>query len=82
MSLDTTVSRVPRKVTKAKTDKPAADTLADDLLHGAKSIADFLGLKPWKKVYPHLKSGNIPNTRMGDLYIASKTGLRRHFNNV
>jgi hypothetical protein len=54
------------------------EPLADDLLHGAREIADFLGLSE-RQAYHQIEHGNIPTTRMGRLIVGSKTVLRRRF---
>jgi hypothetical protein len=55
------------------------DSLANDRLEGAAEIARFLGIKPEHKIYPKLAAGLIPHVREGDLYIASKRRLRKHY---
>jgi hypothetical protein len=54
------------------------ETLADDLLSGAKEIADFLGF-PERKTRHQLDHDQIPHRRMGRLIVGSKRVLRRHF---
>jgi hypothetical protein len=54
------------------------DSLAGDLLHGAKAIADYLGIDT-REVYWQVERGNIPVTRMGRLIISSKATLRSRF---
>ncbi len=54
------------------------DTLAADLLHGAREIADFLGLSE-RQAFHQIEQGNIPTTRMGRKIVASKSVLRRRF---
>ena len=53
-------------------------TLADDLLHGAVAIGEFVGLKErparWK-----IATGAIPTKRMGRNIVGSKTELRQLF---
>ncbi len=58
----------------AQDEKP----LAKDLLHGAKEIADFLGIEE-RQARHQIDQGNIPVTRMGRLIVSSKTALRRRF---
>jgi hypothetical protein len=52
--------------------------LADDLLHGAAEIAEFLGLEE-RQARHQIDRGNIPVTRMGRLIVGSKSALRRRF---
>jgi hypothetical protein len=52
--------------------------LADDLLHGAKEIADFLGIAE-RQARWQIDNGSIPVTRMGRLIVSSKSALRRRF---
>jgi len=54
------------------------ETLADDLLYGAKEIADFLGIEE-RQARWQIDHGNIPIVRMGRLIVGSKTVLRRRF---
>jgi hypothetical protein len=54
------------------------ETLADDLLHGAKKIADFLGIEE-RQARWQIDKGNIRVTRMGRLIVGSKIALRRQF---
>jgi hypothetical protein len=54
------------------------EKLANDLLHGAKEIADFLGIEE-RQARWQIDAGNIPTTRMGRLIIGSKNVLRRRF---
>jgi hypothetical protein len=55
------------------TDQP----LADDLLHGAKEIGEFIGLSE-RQVFHHAERGHLPVTRIGRLLVGSKSRLRRH----
>jgi hypothetical protein len=61
-------------------DTPTSTTsaLADDLLLGAKAIADFLGFD-LRETYYGLERGHIPATRRGRLYIGSKRRLTKHY---
>jgi hypothetical protein len=52
--------------------------LSEDLLHGAKAIADFLGIEE-RQARHQIDQGNIPVTRLGRLIIGSKQVLRRRF---
>ena len=58
--------------------KAADDSLATDLLHGAREIAEFLGVTP-RKVFYYVERGQIPVTKLGSLIVASKSALRQHF---
>jgi hypothetical protein len=58
----------------SKTD----ETLADDLLRGCVAIADFIGTDP-RSTFHYLKAGEIPATKLGRLWIGSRSRLRRHF---
>jgi hypothetical protein len=60
-------------------DKEAArqaDRLADDLLNGAREIAEFLGTNT-REVYHLAKHKRLPIGRLGKKLIASRSGLRR-----
>jgi excisionase family DNA binding protein len=57
---------------------PPPERLADDLLHGAQAIADYLGISVGQ-CYHWLSNGHIPCARVGDLYIGSRARLRKHF---
>ena len=50
--------------------------LADDLLPGARAIADFLGMEE-RQARHQIDKGTIPVRRMGALIIGSKRALRR-----
>jgi hypothetical protein len=52
--------------------------LADDLLVGAKAIADELGIEE-RQAFHGLTRGNIPARKMGRLWVASRSRLRAHF---
>ena len=53
--------------------------LADDLLYGAKAIADELGIEE-RQARWQIDQGNIQGvTRMGRLIVCSKSALRRQF---
>ena len=54
------------------------ESLADDLLHGAKAIGDFLGIDE-RAARWSIDSGGIPVKRMGRKIIGSKSVLRRRF---
>jgi hypothetical protein len=54
------------------------EPLADDLLHGAKAIADYLGITE-RQARHQIDRGGIPVTRMGQLIVGSKSTLRRRF---
>jgi hypothetical protein len=55
------------------------DRLADDLLNGAEAIGNFLGV-PVHAVYHIHKKKRLPIGKLGKIYIASKTKLRRAVN--
>jgi len=50
--------------------------LADDLLHGAKEIANFLGITE-RQAFHQIEEGNIAVARMGRKIVGSKSALRR-----
>jgi hypothetical protein len=52
--------------------------LADDLLHGVKAIAQFLGVSQ-RQAQWQIDTGAIPVARMGRLIVGSKSVLRRRF---
>lgn len=54
------------------------DTLADDLLTGAKEIADFLGWNP-RRVFHAAAQGHLPIKSIGRMLIARKSELERAF---
>jgi hypothetical protein len=59
-------------------DKDDDTPLASDLLHGAKEIADYLGIDE-RQARWQIDHGSIPVTRMGRLIVSSKSALRRRF---
>jgi hypothetical protein len=52
--------------------------LASDLLHGAKAIAEFLGIDE-RACRWQIDNGAIPITRMGRRIVGSKKVLRQRF---
>jgi hypothetical protein len=62
---------------QSETIKTAA-SLADDLLPGAKAIAEYTGFTE-RQVYHQHETGALPVKKMGRLLIGSKTVLRRFF---
>jgi hypothetical protein len=50
--------------------------LSDDLLFGAKRIADYLGLKE-RQARHQIEAGHISVKRMGGVIVGSKSSLRR-----
>ena len=52
------------------------DRLADDLLSGAREIAEFLGVNE-REVYHLAKTKRLPIGRLGKKLIASRSQLRR-----
>jgi hypothetical protein len=51
--------------------------LADDLLHGVRVIAEFLGADP-RQIHWQIHRGYIPVARLGRLIVGSKSQLREH----
>jgi len=62
--------------TKLKPAAPAA--LRDDVLIGCRAIADELGIST-TRCFHWLATNKIPAVRTGNLYVATRSGLRRHF---
>jgi hypothetical protein len=58
---------------------PTESKLANDLLIGANAIADELGLDP-RQTYYWLSKGYLDADKVGDLWISTRTRLRRQFN--
>jgi hypothetical protein len=54
------------------------ETLADDLLRGCEAISAYLGIDP-RSAFHYLQSGQIPATKLGRLWLGSRSRLRRHF---
>jgi hypothetical protein len=52
--------------------------LADDLLVGAKPIADYLGV-PVRRVFYWAESRKLPVFKVGNLWAAKRSTLARHF---
>jgi hypothetical protein len=53
-----------------------AETLADDLLRGAKNIADYVGLEKRQVWYLH-ETGGLPTFKINRLICARKSQLNR-----
>ena len=56
----------------------ANESLADDLLRGAKKIGAFIGL-PIRETFYGLQEGHIPATKEGRTWVSSKSRLRKHY---
>ncbi len=54
------------------------DTIAHDKLRGVKAIARFID-EDERPTYYQLEKGYLPATKIGRLWIASKSRLRQHF---
>lgn len=59
-------------------EKSGADRIGDDLLRGAKAIADELDWTERQVRHAH-KKGYIPTFAVGEIIHARRTTLRRHF---
>ncbi len=59
----------------------ATETLGDDLLRGASAISTYLGITR-RQAFARLESGAIPAGKEGNLWIASKHALRKHYQRV
>lgn len=57
---------------------PPTDSLANDLLRGAKAIAAFIGIDG-RRCYYALEHGYIPATKEGETWVAAKSVLRRYY---
>jgi hypothetical protein len=55
------------------------ESLAEDLLRGAEAIGAYVGLDARQTFY-YLQTGCLPATKLGRIWISTKTRLRRHFN--
>lgn len=53
---------------------PQPQELAEDLLHGARSIAGYLGLTQ-KQVYAHFERGHLPCFRIGAIICLRRSTL-------
>ena len=60
----------------SEAQKDNSEPLADDLLHGCKAIANFIG-RPERGTYHDIESGNIQVMRIGRKIVGSKSALRR-----
>ena len=57
----------------------AAPALAADVLIGAQAIADEIGIDV-RQCFYWLKSGYLPATKTGAIWVTTRSALRRHFN--
>jgi hypothetical protein len=55
------------------------ETLADDILRGAAQIGAFLGLSP-RQAFHFLQIGAVPATKEGNVWVSTKSRLRKHYN--
>jgi hypothetical protein len=58
-------------------NQSASDPLADDLLDGAESIAEFTGW-PVRRVFYLLEKRLLPARKVGNRWIGLKSRIRRH----
>jgi hypothetical protein len=54
---------------------------AEDLLRGVPAIAEYIG-ETERKTYYQCEKGLIPVGKLGATWIASKTKLRRHYDQL
>jgi hypothetical protein len=64
--------------TESQKTESEEERIGDDLLKGAKRIADEIKCKPHQVNYIY-KTKKLPIGKMGKQYIASRRGLRRAF---
>jgi hypothetical protein len=71
-----------RLMARANTDDRSDDeALSEDLLDGAERIAEYTGW-PTRRVFYLLEKGLIPAFKMGNRWIARKSRLRRHIEDL
>jgi len=58
------------------------NSLAGDLLRGAKPIGDFIGEPDQRRVYYIAEKGYLPIGKEGALLVASKRALRAHYDRL
>ena len=49
-----------------------------DLIWGAKAIGEYINANP-RQTYYYLETGKLPAQKIGNLWVASRKALRRHF---
>jgi hypothetical protein len=69
------MTAIKRRPITAPTE-PAS--MADDVLIGTRAIADFIGIDE-RKCFHWLANGYIPASKTGNLWTATRSQLRRHF---
>jgi len=57
------------------------EDIADDLLRGMSGISRFIG-EPVRRAYYLAENGLIPAFKMGKIWMARKSRLRRHFDEL
>jgi hypothetical protein len=63
------------------TRHPLAESIADDILRGARAIASFLG-EDKRRVFYLAERGIVPIGREGKNLVASKRRLRQHYDGL
>jgi hypothetical protein len=63
----------------SKSETTVETPFAEDILKGAVAIGAYLDQDPRSTFY-HLQQGNIPATKLGRVWITTKSRLRKHFN--
>ena len=73
-----TLKRKRRRMPARRPAAPAVDPLADDVLWGARAIANAIG-RPLRATFHLLSAGYIPASKTGAIWTSTRTALRRHF---
>jgi hypothetical protein len=60
-------------------DTSLADSLASDILRGAKAIADYIGMNE-RDTYDKLEKGYLPANKEGSIWVSTKSRLTQHYN--
>jgi hypothetical protein len=64
-----------------KSNSQQGDCLGEDFLWGVGAIARELGLTR-RQTYYQLENGKLPAKKQAGKWLASRTGLRRHFGSI
>jgi hypothetical protein len=66
-----------RRLSAEPTDN--SDTLASDILRGAKAIAAFVGIDI-RQCFHKLEHGHLPALKEGGVWVTTRLRLRAHYN--
>jgi hypothetical protein len=76
-SIQTASQSIRSTTMKSENQKSINETLASDVLHGVKAMANYIGLEE-RQVFYAIEAGHLPVSRIGRRIVAFKSVLQRH----